>query len=138
MSTHQIDSKGTKEIAETYVARIWNDQDLTAIDDFVSDKCVIHSSLGEFIGKSHLKTVVQTYLKAFPDISVKNNVVIAENDLVAVQWEVKATHQGEFKDIKPTGRQIAYSGVTIYRINHDKIVEYWAYLDLNHILKQIK
>lgn len=51
-----------------------------------------------------MKEVVQAWLKGFPDLSVKNELIISENDLVSIQWSAKGTHKGEFKGKKPTGR----------------------------------
>ncbi len=124
-------------IAETYMRRIWDEKDLGAIDDLVSPAAMIHSSLGDFTGIEPLKKVAETWLNAFPDLVVKNVLQICEDDLVAIGWEATGTHLGIFKQIEPTSRTVSYSGMTVYRIKNDKIVEYWAYLDLSQILQQI-
>lgn len=82
--------------------------------------------------------MVQAWLKGFPDLSVKNELIISENDLVSIQWSAKGTHKGEFKGKKPTGKPVAYSGVTVYRIRNSQIIEYWAYLDMQYLLSQIE
>ncbi len=126
-----------KAVAETYVRRVWDEQDLSAIEELAHKGIVIHSLLGDFQGPEKLKDVVQTWLKGFPDLQQKNLASIAEGDLVALHWQAKGTHQGEFKGIKPTGKAVAYAGVTLYRVREGKIIEYWAYLDMKHLLDQI-
>ncbi len=126
-----------KQTALSYAERIWNNQDLTAIDDLLDDKCTIHSLLGNSHGKEYMKTVVKTWLNAFPDLQVKNTAIICENDLVVIHWQAQGTHLGEFKGIPATHKPISYAGVTIYRIIENKITEYWAYLDIQHIIEQI-
>lgn len=126
-----------KKIAETYAHRIWDKKDLGAIDDLFDQQCVIHSSLGDFHGPASMKKVVQAWLEAFPDLTVKNSSIISENDLVMIQWQAHGSHQGKFKGIKQSGKTVSYEGVTLYRIREGKIAEYWAYLDMQHILKQI-
>lgn len=128
----------TKVIAEEYANAVWNSKDMNIIDQFIHPDVLIHSLLGDFHGSTAMKEVVQTWLKGFPDLQIENNLIIAENDLVSIQWEAKGTHRGEFKGIKPTGKPVYYSGVTIYRIKNDKIIEYWAYLDMHHLLNQLK
>lgn len=125
------------QVAETYAHRIWECKDLQAIDELIHQNCVIHSLLGDFYGPQSMKSVVRTWLNGFPDLVVKSTSVICEQDLVVIQWQAHGSHQGEFKGIQPTGRSISYSGVTIYRINQSKIVEYWAYIDMKHLLDQI-
>lgn len=126
-----------RNIAIDYADCIWNKKDLSFLTKFLDEKIVIHSLLGDFHGPESMKKVVQTWLTGFPNLSVKNSSVICENDLVVLHWHAQGTHQGEFKGIQPTGRPVVYAGTTIYRIRENKIVEYWAYLDMQHLLKQI-
>jgi hypothetical protein len=137
-SVNKIDDKeAIKAIAEAYASRIWDEKDLNAIDELLDKKCIIHSLLGDFHGPESMKKVVHTWLSGFPDLAVKNAAVICEKDLVVLHWQAQGTHQGEFKGIKPTGKPVSYAGVTIYRISQSKINEYWSYLDMQHLLKQI-
>ncbi|CCB85070.1 MULTISPECIES: ester cyclase [Parachlamydia] len=126
-----------KLIGEEFQERIWNKKDLSAIDDLLHPDAIIHSLLGNFQGRELMKNVVKTWLKAFPNLSVKNIFVVCERDVVVTNWRCSANHQGEFKNKKPTGRPISFSGVSMYRIKNDKIIEYWSYFDVQHILNQI-
>lgn len=126
-----------KSIAEEYANTIWNVKEISVIDRLIHSDILIHSLLGDFRGTQAMKDVVQAWLKGFPDLSVNNELIISENDLVSIQWRAKGTHNGEFKGKKPTGKPVTYSGVTVYRIKDNKIIEYWAYLDMQHLLTQI-
>lgn len=130
-------TNNAKKIAEEYANTIWNAKDLSAIDRLMHRDVVVHSLLGDFRGVQAIKEIVQAWLKGFPDLIVSNNLAISENDLVSIQWNAKGTHKGEFKGKKPTGKSVSYSGVTLYRIKNGQIVEYWAYLDMQHLLNQI-
>ncbi len=127
-----------KEIAEEYAHTVWNAKEIDVIDRLIDKDVLIHSLLGDFRGTQAMKEVVQAWLKGFPDLSVKNELIIFENDLVSIQWSAKGTHKGEFKGKKPTGKPVSYSGVTVYRIKNGQIIEYWAYLDMQHLLSQIE
>lgn len=127
----------SKFIAENYHERVWKGKDLGAIDDWLDENIVIHSALGNYHGKSEMRTIVQAWLTAFPDLHVHNQSIICANDQVVIQWQANGRHLGEFKEKKPTGRRVSYSGVTIYRMKHNKISEYWAYLDMQHLLAQL-
>ena len=127
-----------KEVAEEYANKIWNQKEIGIIERLVHKDVLIHSLLGDFRGTQAIKEVVQAWLKGFPDLSVKNELIISENDIVSIQWSAKGIHKGEFKGKKPTGKSVSYSGVTVYRINNGQIVEYWAYLDMQHLLGQIE
>lgn len=129
--------RSSKETAETYANQVWNDKEISAVDKFLHQDAVIHSLLGDYHGTKAMKEVVQAWLKGFSDLRVDNEIIISENDLVSIQWRAKGTHNGEFKGRKPTGKPVSYSGVTVYRIKDNKIIEYWAYLDMQHLLSQI-
>lgn len=129
--------RSSKETAEAYANQVWNDKEISAVDNFLHQDAVIHSLLGDYHGIKAMKEVVQAWLKGFPDLRVDNDIIISENDLVSIQWRAQGTHQGEFKGKKPTGKPVTYSGVTVYRIKDNKIIEYWAYLDMQHLLSQI-
>lgn len=130
-------SEKIKCIAETYARRIWQEKDLNAIDELLDQKIVIHSLLGDFHGPEPMKNVVRAWLIGFPDLTVSNISVICENGNAVIHWQAQGTHQGEFKGIKASGKSVSYAGATIYRIHNSKIVEYWAYIDMQHLLKQI-
>jgi predicted ester cyclase len=137
-----MNSKAThsslKGIAEKYANSVWNGKEISIIDQLIHQDVVIHSPLGAFHGINAMKEVVQAWLKAFPDLRVGNDIIIEEDDLVSIQWRANGTHNGEFKWRKPTGKPVSYSGLTVYRIKQGKIVEYWAYLDIQHLLSQIE
>lgn len=132
-----VRNSSIKKIAEEYANKIWNDKDISTIDKLVHQNVVIHSLLGDFHGTKAMKDIVQAWLKGFPDLQVYNDIVISENDIVSIQWRANGTHQGEFKGRQPTGKPVSYSGVTVYRIKNNQIIEYWAYLDMQHLLGQI-
>lgn len=127
-----------KAIVEEYTNKLWNDKDLSIMDKLMSDDVVAHSLLGDFHGIKAVKEIAGTWFTGFPDLRVHNDIVISENDMVSTQWHVKATHKGEFRGRKPTGKPVAYTGATIYRLRNGKIVAYWVYIDMEHLLKQLQ
>ena len=69
------------------------------------------------------------FFEAFPDLNVTLEDVIAEGDKVVTRWTIRGTHQGELMGIAPTEEQIALKGITIHRIEADKIAEEWERYD---------
>lgn len=132
---HLIDEK--KRVAAEYLHRLWNEKDLSVIDDLLHSKCVIHTSFGEFQGSEYCKKMAQIWLSGFPDLTVEINSIIAEGDMVVIHWHAYGPHQGEFKGIKATGRMITYDGASIYHICEGKIMKYWSYFDMQHLINQV-
>lgn len=129
--------KSIKEAGREFTTRLWN-RDFSVVEELVDSDIVFHSMLGEFHGKEALLDVAETWLKAFPDMHLTILIAIAENETVSIQWNVKATHLGEFKMVAPTGKPVNYSGTAVYRFKEGKIIEFWSYLDLYDLMHQIQ
>jgi steroid delta-isomerase-like uncharacterized protein len=75
--------------------------------------------------------------KAFPDMQVKLEDILAEGDKVACRWTATATHKGEFMGIPATNKQVTITGIHIDRIAGGKIVEPWNYSDMMEVMQQL-
>ena len=64
-------------------------------------------------------------LKRYPDLHVKIEDMIAEDDKVAVRNHWTATDT-------QNGKKLEFRGIVIWRIANRKIVERWAYLEAPH------
>jgi steroid delta-isomerase-like uncharacterized protein len=132
-------STSAKQLVTNYMHALWNGHDLSAVNHTLADECVAHTTVGEKRGVEAMREVAQLYLKAMPDIHLAfNHVIEGEGNIVAVHWCCYGTHQGEFLGIPPSGREIRYSGVTIHRVEEGKVLEYWAYVDVAAIKKQMQ
>jgi steroid delta-isomerase-like uncharacterized protein len=73
----------------------------------------------------------------FPDLKITVDNIIAEGDFVAVSLTVRATHQGTFLGIPPTGKSVTVSGFEVIRIENGKMAEHWGGTDTFNLLQQI-
>ena len=80
---------------------------------------------------------VSQFLTSFPDLQHTIEGMIEEEDQVAVQFSARGTHQGPWLKFPPTGRSIQYTGVTIARIETDKIVKHYTWWDKMSLVEQI-
>ncbi|MCK5239606.1 MAG: ester cyclase [Candidatus Thorarchaeota archaeon] len=74
---------------------------------------------------------------AFPDIKYTVEDIIEDGDKLAAGWSAKGTHKGVFMGIPPTGKQVAFSGIEIIRIENGKAVEEWEELDRAGLMQQL-
>jgi steroid delta-isomerase-like uncharacterized protein len=77
------------------------------------------------------------FRKAFPDLKVSVEQMVADDDNVAIAYTITGTQKGEFMGIPATNRQIKARGVQIARFEDGKIVERWGSSDELGISKQI-
>jgi predicted ester cyclase len=77
------------------------------------------------------------FRRGFPDVVSTIEDLIAEGDRVAARWRARATHRGEYVGVPPTGKEVEFTGISVYRIEGDRIVESWTEEDELGLMRQI-
>ena len=75
--------------------------------------------------------------RAFPDIDIHIDAVIAEGDWVAAHCRVEGTHLGEWRGIPPTGKHATWRATTFRRVRDGKVVQGYITMDVLSVLEQI-
>ncbi len=103
-----------------------NERNLAVMYENFSADCVFHSAGGrEMRGIEPLKQMITRLLRAFPDHHETIDDLVAEGDKVVARVRWTGTHRGEYLGVAPTGKQVTYTAITIYRIVGGKVVESW-------------
>jgi steroid delta-isomerase-like uncharacterized protein len=114
-----------------------NKQNLASLDKLMAPDFVLHMHAKQVLGWEVSRQVVEGEIKAFPDLHVAIEDIIAEGDKVCVRLHETATHTGEYHGLPPTGNRLAYAVVAIWRVVEGKIVEGWIVYDQMDFLKQL-
>lgn len=118
-------NKGNVDIAHEIYAK---DFKATDVDDPTR---ILHGP--EAIKQSVIKTRA-----AFPDIRFTIDHLIAEKDVVAGTFTIRGTHKGDLAGIPPTGKQVVFTAVDIWRFEAGKIIErHLAVFDRLDLLQQL-
>jgi steroid delta-isomerase-like uncharacterized protein len=108
------------------------------IDEVVTPDVVIRTPLPiDATGAQAMKQVWAVLLRAFPDLHVAVEDLIAEGDKVVCRNTVTGTHQGEYMGRPPTGRSIAYNEIFIFRFAGGRIAETWGVVDVLSQMRQL-
>lgn len=92
----------------------------------------------EATGTQTLKEMVFARLyRAFPDLHITLDDLIAEGDKVVEKDTVTGTHQGEFNGLPPTGKSVSYSEIFIMRFANGRIAEVWGVVDIISQMRQL-
>jgi steroid delta-isomerase-like uncharacterized protein len=110
-----------------------------ALDRILSPDYVLHDpALPEEIrGAEGLRELFEEYRKAIGGVRLTIDQQFTDGEYVATRWFVRGRHDGELMGASPSGREIAFSGVTISRCRGGKIVEEWEICDTFSLLQQI-
>jgi predicted ester cyclase len=89
---------------------------------------------GQKPGAEGLIDVVGLFHAAFEGLHITPEVVVAEGDHVTVRIRLEGRHVLDWAGHKATGRQVAYKGMDMHRIENGKIAETWHFEDYSTLV----
>ncbi|MDN3354873.1 ester cyclase [Actinomadura sp. DC4] len=108
------------------------------IDEVVAPDVLIRTPLPiGATGAEALKQVWTVLLRAFPDLHVAVEDLIAEGDRVVSRNTVTGTNRGEYMGRPPTGRPVTYNEIFIFRFAGGRIAETWGVVDVLAQMRQL-
>jgi steroid delta-isomerase-like uncharacterized protein len=108
------------------------------IDEVVEPDVLIRTPLPVgATGAQALKEGFGRLHRAFPDLHITVEDMIAEGDKVVARNTVTGTHQGEYMGLPPTGKSVAYNEIFIFRFVNGRIAETWGVGDVFSQLRQL-
>jgi steroid delta-isomerase-like uncharacterized protein len=130
-------SEQNKTLARRWFEDLFSRGDLDAAEEILSAEFLDHLPREKERGIEELKDYVSVYRTAFPDIEGTVEEIVAEADKVVVRWKSHGTHQGEFMGVAPTGRDVTFTGMRLFRIAENKIAESWVNIDERGLQEQL-
>lgn len=126
------------KIIKVYQDAIWSEKNINAIDTYFDKNAMIHSPMESTKGTEKMKSIISEWHQGFPNLEVFWDDFICEGNKVATRWHAQGKHEDKFLNIPASHKTIHYSGATMYQLSEQKISQYWAFVDMQHILKQIQ
>lgn len=132
-----MSAKENKIIVLRFINEAYNKRNLTVGDELLAANVVLHIPDADIEGPEGWKQYASGFLTGFTDIDVQVEDTIAEGDKVVAHWTCCGVHTGELQGIAPTGKQVAMTGIAIYRFAGYKIEEIWVWNDLLGMMRQL-
>jgi len=131
-------SEENKAIVRRFWEEAFSTGNLAVVDEIFAPDYV-HTTTGGRMGHGteHVKRNITRDRIGFPDFRFTIEDMIAEGDKVVVRWTARGTHQGAFRGIPPTGKQVTITGVEIHCVVGGKIVEGWRKWDRMDVMQQL-
>jgi steroid delta-isomerase-like uncharacterized protein len=108
------------------------------IDEVVEPDVLIRTPVPiQATGAELLNEVFARLHRAFPDLHVTVEDLIAEGDKVVSRNTVTGTHQGEYMGIPSTGKSVTYNEIFIVRFVNGRFAETWGVVDVLSQMKQL-
>jgi steroid delta-isomerase-like uncharacterized protein len=127
-----------KQVARRLIEDVWDRADLTSLADLLAPDVVFHEPISqELRGREELGQFISAYRMAFPDMRFAIEEQIAEGDLVVTRWIARGSHQGQFRQVPPTGNAVQIRGTSTQRFADGKIIEDWTDWDALGLMQQL-
>jgi len=126
-----------KDLVRDYL-RAFNEQDRDSLSELLAEGVVEYGSHEERREFDEIMEYLEALFQTFPDYSGTTDEMVAEDDLVVVRYTARGTHEGEYRDVEPTGNNVEWTGMGMYRIDDDKIAEIWLEEDRSGLLEQLE
>lgn len=130
------DGATNKAVVGHYLDEAWNRGNLDIVDELMAPHYVRYTPTAQFDGAGQ-KQRIADFRRAFPDLRLEIDQILAEDDQVAVRVILRGTHQGPFFAIAPTGKYMTITATDIVRFDNGKIVEHWGNMDELGLLRQL-
>src|SRR5260370_40641968 len=133
-----MQTESCKDLVRRYYEVLWNRWDFALADELIAEPVVFRGSLGITVqGREGFRESMRTVRRAFPNFHNCIEEMIAENERIAARLTYTGTHQGEVLGIAPTGRQVSYAGVALFRVVDNRIAEGWVLGDVHGLVQQL-
>jgi steroid delta-isomerase-like uncharacterized protein len=129
-----------EEIVRRLFEEIFNQGHLELANELVATEFVDHVPSPVPIpceGPAAIRWMAGEFRKAFPDLHVTIQDVIANGDKVVTRVTWTGTQTGQILGALPTGKSMKASGIDIIRLKQGKVVEHWGQMDVLAVITQL-
>jgi len=115
-----------------------NDRDYDVLDRLMAIDFVDRlPGLGESVDSRAAYVRALKYCHATLEMTAAGDVSFASNDRVVTRFTLKGKHIRSFMGVAPTGNQLTWTTIGVYRVQDGLIRERWAVDDLVGLLRQM-
>ena len=127
-----------RELVERLHADLFSSGDLSTLDRFFAPEVVSHDMPPGFPqGIEGVRMFFSAFREGMPDVRVRIDEIVVEDDRAAVATMIEGTHTGALMGIEPTGRRISVRGIDMVRVADGRIVEHRGLTDTVGLLRQL-
>ena len=124
-----VDAGASRAVVTRFIDDVLTGHDLEALAALASPDILVHPAAmpceAGYFGVAGTRRWLEASWDAFRDLAVTDYSTVAQGDIVAVRWSARGTSTGKFLMLPPTGGTVEYGGVSMYRVEDDRIAEIW-------------
>lgn len=115
-----------------------NQKDVAVLDEVCTSDFVFHDPANPQVRSlEDFKQWMTGFFAAFPDLHFSIEDILAEGDVVAYRYTLRATHSGSWRGAAPTGKPITVTAIAISHFREGKSAESWQNTDALGLVQQL-
>ena len=132
-------SEANKAIVRRFYEEVMNRGNASLLDEIVAPDFTDHGEalFGSPQGRDALKRSIIETPTIFANLNVQLHDVIADGELVGVRGTMRCFQHEEFLGISPSGNELTWNGLALFRVMNGKITERWFNSDSLSIVQQL-
>jgi steroid delta-isomerase-like uncharacterized protein len=113
--------------------------DLTHHGDYMHDDIEFHApGVEPTVGIDAYVAMMQAMYDALEDFSVVLDDQFATDDRVVCRYRTRGTNSGEFFGLPATGRQLEFTGMSLWEFDGGKARRGWSFFDVASLMAQLQ
>jgi steroid delta-isomerase-like uncharacterized protein len=133
-----MSAESNKTLVRRLVDEAQSRGNIAVVDELLADDFVDHTPFpGVPPTRDGVKMLFGYLRGAFPDLHVRVDEQIADEEKVVTRKTFAGTHRGEFMGVAPTGRPISFEVIDILTLDNGRIVEHRMVVDRLGIQQQM-
>ena len=121
-------------LVHDFYERIWNQGELGAALDLLSEGFVFRGSLGsESRGREAFLDYVRSVRNSLTNYQCEILDCVAEKSKAFAKMRFSGIHTGTFRGYRPTGMRVDWLGAALFHLANNSITELWVLGDLANL-----
>ena len=121
--------KENKELVRREV-EFYNTGNWAIFDEIYAPNYFGHPPAGFHSGNlEQFRQASEAAFAAFSDVRLVIDDLLVDGDKAIKRWTVTCKHTGELMGVPPTGKEVVFTGINIFRIHCGRIAEVWSEVD---------
>jgi predicted ester cyclase len=120
-----------------------NAHEVAALKDVIAENYVQREA-SQGTGLAGMQAAYQRYFDMFPDFHLTLEDSVITDEKIVARFQITATHDRPVQlgpnapVFAPTGKKLAWEGISIWRVDNGKFVEHWGVDDLLGAAQQMR
>ena len=131
----------TSDLVHSFIDEVWNQRNLDLLDRLVVDDYQLRNLVDGSVavrGREELRTHIEEWLAAFPDLQLQETDHLAADQRVASFARMAGSHTGApFQGFEPTGARVDIAIVAIFDGDGQQLVSHSTLLDARRLVEQL-